>query len=581
MNIPLKRYWDLLVNYLKPQWPKVLLLAVLLFSGIGLQLIIPQILRYFIDAARAGSALQNLMMAALSFLGVAVVKYMLNIATSYVGEDVGWTATNALRADLALHCLRLDMSFHNSHTPGELIERVDGDVQILSNFFSRFVIQVLGNVLLLIGIPIVLFFEDWRVGLALTAFAVITLVVLYNVRDIATPHWKEARQASADLFGFLEERLSGTEDIRSNGAVSYAMQRLYELMRQLFQKDVKAWAKNATLENTTITLTTLGTMLALGLGAYLLMKGAVTIGTVFLIYNYSMILRLPLFRITQEVQNLQQAGAAISRVEELYRTQSRVQDGAGASLPLDTPAVEFQDVSFGYNQDNPVLQDISFQLTPRKTLGLLGRTGSGKTTITRLLFRLYDPTTGLIRLGDVDIRAARLSDLRRRVGMVTQEVQLFNATVRDNLTFFDQSISDKEILKVIRELGLWEWYSSLPEGLDTELESGGSGLSAGEAQLLAFARVFLRDPVLVILDEASSRLDPATERLIERAVERLLYNRTGIVIAHRLETVGQVDEIMILEDGRIYEHGERERLESDPASRFYSLLRTGMEEVLV
>lgn len=163
--------------------------------------------------------------------------------------------------------------------------------------------------------------------------------------------------------------------------------------------------------------------------------------------------------------------------------------------------------------------------------------------------------------------------------MVTQEVQLFNATVRDNLTFFDDTVSDGRIMEALQELGLWEWCCSLPKGLDTELSSGGD-LSAGETQLLAFTRVFLKDPGLVILDEASSRLDPVTERLIERATRKLLQNRTGIVIAHRLATVQSTDEIMIIEGGRIQEYGESKRLSADPTSRFYSLLQTGLEEAL-
>jgi ABC-type multidrug transport system fused ATPase/permease subunit len=228
-----------------------------------------------------------------------------------------------------------------------------------------------------------------------------------------------------------------------------------------------------------------------------------------------------------------------------------------------------------------VLHDISFRIAAGRTLGILGRTGSGKTTLTRLLFRLYDVTGGAIRLGGIDIRDVRLDSLRRQVGMVTLEVQLFHATVRENLTFFDASISDERILQVLEELELLPWYQALPDGLDTVLAAGGGGLSAGEAQVLAFTRVFLRDPGLVILDEASSRLDPATERLIERAVDRLLADRTGIIIAHRLATVLRADDILILEDGRIREYGEREALRGDPQSRFAELLRTGMEEVLV
>ena len=189
MQIPLRQYSALLINYLKPQWPKVLLLALLLFGGIGLQLVNPQIMRYFIDAARAGEALQRLTTAALLFLGVALVKHVSTLAATYVSEDVGWTATNTLRADLALHCLRLDMSFHNAHTPGELIERVDGDVQVLSSFFSKFVIQVLGSVILLIGVLVALLLEGWWVGLAGVAVTVITSVALYRMRDLTPSTW--------------------------------------------------------------------------------------------------------------------------------------------------------------------------------------------------------------------------------------------------------------------------------------------------------------------------------------------------------------------------------------------------------
>ncbi len=261
-------------------------------------------------------------------------------------------------------------------------------------------------------------------------------------------------------------------------------------------------------------------------------------------------------------------------------TERLVQDGPGVGLPAGPLAVEFAGVSFGYDGEETVLDRISFHLAPGKVLGLLGRTGSGKTTLARLLCRLYDPDSGAILLGGVDLRQPKVAELRRRVGVVTQDVQLFQASVRDNLTLFDPSIPDKTILAILEELGLGPWYRSLGRGLDMEMEADGGGLSAGEGQLLAFARVFLQDPGLVILDEASSRLDSATEQLVEAAVTKLLRNRTGLIVAHRLATVHRADEIMILEDGRIREHGPRERLASDPASRFASLLQTGLEEAL-
>jgi len=258
-----------------------------------------------------------------------------------------------------------------------------------------------------------------------------------------------------------------------------------------------------------------------------------------------------------------------------------VRDGSGVEIPAGALGLSFEDVHFAYTAREPVLRGLSFELKPGSVLGLLGRTGSGKSTLARLIFRLYDPNGGHIRLAGVELNAAHLINLRGRIAMVTQEVQLFRASVRDNLTFFDRSIPDARVQAVVDELGLGDWLNALSAGLDSELEPDGRGLSAGEAQLLAMARVFLRDPGLVILDEASSRLDPATEQRIERAVERLLRGRTAIIIAHRLGTVQRADRILILEEGRACEDGLRAALANDPSSRFSGLLRTGLEEVLV
>jgi ATP-binding cassette subfamily B protein len=284
------------------------------------------------------------------------------------------------------------------------------------------------------------------------------------------------------------------------------------------------------------------------------------------------------------MEDLQKAGAGISRVEELFAARTQLPETGTRRLAAGPLALAFEDVSFAYRDDasdgESVLDGVNLDMAPGRVLGLLGRTGSGKSTMARLITRLYDPTTGAIRVGGLDLREVERNARRSRIGMVTQEVQLFRANVRDNLTFFDATVDDDRIWQVLIELGLGDWVSGLPDGLDAMLESGSGGLSAGQAQLLAFARIFLRDPGLVILDEASSRLDPATEVLIERAVDRLLSDRTGIVIAHRLATVDRADDILILERGRVVEHGPRRDLAEDPESRFATLLRTGMEELL-
>jgi ATP-binding cassette subfamily B protein len=580
LNIPFRQYWVLLAKYITPQKKRFIWLTVLLLSSIGLQIVNPQIMRYFIDTTQNSQESRDLVLAAVAFITLALVQQVVGVSATYTGENVAWVATNALRAELARHCLNLDMSYHNNMSPGELIERIDTDVAELSNFFSQLVVRVLGNILLLLGILFAMLFEDWRVGLSFTIFTAITLVALNLVRGIAIPHQKKMREAYAELFGYLEERLAGTEDIRSSGAVDFVLLGVYKLSLVILGHWRNAFRRFVVVRFTAGVLLIFGISMSFVLGYYLFQNSIVTLGTVYLIVYYTNLLRRPIRELTQQVENLQNIGAATERLRDLRAMQSKINDGPGTDLPTGALSLAFNDVSFAYKEDEPVLGGISFHLKPGKVLGLLGRTGSGKTTLARLVFRLYDPTHGSIQLGDVNLTASYLRALRERVALVTQDVQLFQATIRDNLTFFDRSIPDEKILEVIHQLGLSSWYQSLPNGMETKIEAGGRSLSAGEAQLLAFTRLFLRNPGLVILDEASSRLDPATEQLIERAVDKLLENRTAIIIAHRLGTIHRTDEIMILEEGHIAEHGSRTSLAADPGSRFYSLLQTGLEEVL-
>ena len=596
MSVSLPQYRSVLSTYLGPQRRRVVLLGVLLFSSIVLQLINPQIIRSFIDATQSGAAASVLLAAATLFIALAVSQRLIAIVALYVGEQIGWRATNALRADLTRHLLRLDMSFHKRHTPGELIERVDGDVSSLSNFFSQFSIQLAGNALLVVGILALLFREDWRVGTALSVYAALVFAALFGLQQLASGRWARASQARAELFGFVEEHIGGTEDIRASGAERFVLTQLARLGRVRMGHEQDAlMASNLTFVITNF-LAVVGYALGLAIGALLYLSGQATIGTAFLVVFYIGMLSEPLERIRSQVEDLQQASAGLGRVAELLALQPRViQPEQPLVLPSGALDVAFTDVSFAYDdQLRPplddladasstptVLQRVSFNLAAGTTLGLLGRTGSGKTTLTRLLFRLYDPTGGRISLGGQDLRQLSLDNLRTRVGMVTQDVQIFQASVRENLALFNRRIPDGAIMRALDELGLREWVEALPAGLDTRLGAGGRGLSAGEAQLLAFGRLLLRDPGLVILDEASSRLDPATERLLERAVDRLLTGRTAIIIAHRLQTVQRADRIMILEHGSVVEHGARQQLAADTHSRFAGLLRTGLEESLV
>jgi ATP-binding cassette subfamily B protein len=606
-------------------------LGVLLAATIAVRLTNPQLLRAFIDRATAGAPLSSLIWLAVVFIVAALTLQLVTLAEVYVAENVGLTATNWLRADLTLHVLRLDPPFHAAHTPGELIERTDGDVATLGNFFSRLVIQVAGNALLLLGILVLLLRIDLLVGAAAAVCAAAGMGIMLWLRRMAVPYFAAQRQASAELFGLIEERLAGTEDVRANGGVGYVLYRFLQRSRQHVWADLRARLAGSLTFQSGFLCLELATATTLAAGAWLYRRDALSIGTVYLVFAYTQSLYQPLNAIMRQLQEFQQAAASIGRVRQMLEERSAIVDGPGAAPPRGPLGVELDGVTFAYPPDerlgtkervrpdeadastdvrapSAALRDVSLRVEPGQVLGLLGRTGSGKTTLGRLLFRLYDPQEGTIRLGDIDLRDAPVAALRDRIGVVTQEVQLFHATVRDNVTFFDRSIPDERIVAVLDELGLGVWWRSLPDGLETRLAPGGTSLSAGEGQLLAFARVFLKDPGLVILDEASSRLDPASERLLERAVDRLLGHsgavggnghvrpgrsevgrgdqpsartRTAIVIAHRLATVERADRIAILEDGCVVEEGERAALAADPQSRFSRLLRTGLEEVLV
>jgi ATP-binding cassette subfamily B protein len=580
MHIPLKQYWDLLYRYLRPQSPRVFLLFSLLVTNIAFRLVNPQIMRYFIDAATSGGQLRSLLNAGILFFTLAVASQILAIGNTYLSEQVAWNATNSLRLDLLSHVLKLDATFYKEHTPGELLERIDGDVNILSNFFSRLVIYLFSNIVLMLGILALLFLEDWRIGLGVTIFALLSLLYMLRIRNIATPYWIKVRQISAEFFGFLGETLGALEDVRANGAERYVLRRFHQMMQKWYPWRLRAMMALSVTRMSNVGFAAFGSAVAFAISAYLLNRGGLTIGSVYLIFYYVEMLSMPMVMVRNQFENLQQAEASIGRIKSLAATRSKLVDGSAGTLPEGPLAVRFDQVNFCYESDQRVLDGVSFELQPGRVLGLLGRTGSGKTTIARLLLRLYDLQDGEIRLNGHTPAEIPLSNLRHRVSMVTQDVQLFEATVRDNLTLFNPRISDSRILSAIQELGLSEWFTTLPNGLDTRIESGGASLSAGQAQLLAFARVFLANPGLVILDEASSRLDPATERLIERAVSRLLKNRTGIIIAHHLDTILRADEILILENGRVLEYGERAILATEPDTYFSRLLLTGLGEVL-
>ncbi|HWL50572.1 MAG TPA: ABC transporter ATP-binding protein, partial [Acidimicrobiia bacterium] len=480
-------YRATLSTYLRPHRGRVVVLALLLLGSIGLQLVIPLILRDFIDTAMTGSAVAGLTTAGIAYLIAGILNQLLDAGASYLGADIGWSATNRLREELTSHLFSLDMGFHNDTTPGEMIERVDGDVTAISEFISRFLVRLIAAGVLLAGVVIVCWFESPVMGLTITLYVAAVILLLIRLRKVAVAAAEEERETSARLYGFIEERLAGVDDIRSLGAGRFTMTRFIPVMRDFYTRTTNAWRKRILVWISANTAFWAGDALALLVGVWLTLSGEIDVATAFLLLQYVQLVRRPIEQMTQELQELQKAAGGIVRIDQLRHLGSSIADGFD-DLPDGPLAIEFDHVSFSY-EERGVLDDVSFTLMPGSSLGLLGRTGGGKTTITRLIARLYDPDRGVVRVGGHDLRSLSSQSLRQSVGVVTQDVQLFEATVRDNLTFFAER-PDQEILAVLERVGLGPWIGKL--GLDTRLGAGGQGLSAGEQQLLAFARVFLQ-----------------------------------------------------------------------------------------
>ena len=566
-------HWRATAALIRPNAVRYGLLVGVVVATSLLVLTGPILLRSLIDRARDGASGAELSTVAIGYLAVAVVSQVAALGVAYLSTSAAWQTANALRLQLASHVLGLDHEFHRSHSPGELVQRVDGDVTSVSDFLAIVFIRAASAVVVVGGVLVIVTFIDWWVGLAMLIYVSLTAVAIYRQRNTSVNESADEMGASARLLGGIEERLTAAEDLRANGAGPYALQRFVEDTSFYVQTQLTRERSTLRMWRRLQSAVTLGASLSLVGGALGVRYDLFSLGTAFLLFQYSQQIRRPLDDFINDFQVIQKANGAMLRVLRLLELNTLVDDAddAGHSRsPEPGPlSVEFDDVSFDYGDGEAVIDSMSLRVEAGRSVGIVGHSGSGKTTVSRLLVRLIDTTAGEIRLGDVPIADIGKAELRRRVAVVPQSVELVKGSVRDNLTLFDDSVSDIAVDRALAQVGLDRFAGS---GRQTQLGAGGSGLSAGEGQLLALARVWLRDPDLVVLDEATARVDPATEARLEEAIASMFENRSVFVIAHRLSTLRQVDEIVVVEGGRIVEHGPRVELEADPDSRYRELL---------
>ena len=584
--------WRALAALLRPDSRRWVGLGLSVALASGLSLAGPLVVRRIIDMAADGAAAEQLTSLALLYLALAIATQLITVVVSWFATVTAWHTTNQIRLQLAGHVLGLDHEFHRRHTPGELIQRVDGDVTSVSDFLGRVVPRVVGAAAMVVGMVAVLAVVDWRLAIGALAYVVLSAGLIVRGRHRAVGEASDEMGAYAQLYGGIEERLTAAEDLRANGAGSHAMWRFIEESAGAMHRSVRRESAFLRLWWAVQGSVAVGSSVSLVAGALLVSNGSISLGTAFLMFQYVLLLERPLEDVVQQLETVQKANGAMVRVIDLLAERPTIID-AGTTCPAAGPlAIDFDAVSFGYasighsslhhspadtgtSDGDRVLHQISLSIGAGRSVGIVGRTGSGKTTLSRLVVRLVEATHGQVRLGGVAIADIPMVELRRRVALIPQEVELFSGTVRDNVTLFDPDPTDQQVAGALHRVGL---SARVTGGIHRELGAGGAGLSAGEAQLLALARVWLREPDLVVLDEATARIDPATEVQLETAIAELMRGRTTIVIAHRLSTLRHVDEIVVLDHGIVVEHGTREALAADTSGRFHQLLALALED---
>ena len=512
--------------------------------------------------------------AALRLLvGLLLVAILLRLTLQgtqlYNVQVVGLRLTARIRADLFRHALALSLRFHDRTPVGKLLTRLTSDVDALAEVFGSGAIGVLADLVTLLVIALTMITIEWRLGLLLLLSQIpVTAVILWFQRRYRKANYR-VREELGQLNADLQENLQGLEVVqmfRREAVNSARFARTTAAYRDavtgtiFFDSAISAFIEWVAL---------IAIAVVLALGGLLVTDGAMGLGTLTTFILFSQRLFDPLRQLAERFTQIQGGLTAVERIGELLEQSLEITDlpasqrgalAAASSGQRRSPgAVEFDNVSFAYRPDDPILTNLSFRIAPGEHVAIVGPTGSGKTTIIRLLCRLYEPQSGRILLDGVDIRELPIATLRQRLGVVLQDTFLFSGNVADNLRL-DAPISDAELARLCRDLGLDPLLSRLENGLATELRERGANLSSGERQLLAVARVAIRDPSVLVMDEATAFLDPSTEATLQRDLDRLLQARTAIVIAHRLATVEAADRILVLRRGRLVEQGTHHQL---------------------
>jgi len=574
----------LLGSLLRPFQVTVGLLALVVIVENVARLSVPLLVQRGIDHAipplAAGGSARELIIVVATLCGVVVLQAVSRMFFLNRSGRIGQRVLLELRRRVFRHFQRLDVAFHDRYTSGRVVSRLTNDVEAIQDMLETGFDSLITAVLTLFGTAILLVVLDVRLGLmCLAAFPILVALVWWFSAESAKTYRKVRESAALVIVQFVET-MTGIKAVQAYRREPRNQEIFDDVADQYRDVNERTFQLLAIFMPAVKLVGNLTTGVVLLYGGYRVLHGQMTIGTLAAFLLYLRMFFEPMQEISQFFNTFQSASSALEKLAGVLAVKPGIADPADPVRPDRVRGeITFRDVHFSYVPDRPVLPGLDLVVPPGQTVALVGTTGAGKTTIAKLIARFYDPTSGSVAVDGVDLRDFAQSDLRRHVVMVTQENFLFSGTVADNIRFGKPSASDAEVRAAAAAVGADGFIDALPDGYDTDVAKRGGRLSAGQRQLVAFARAFLADPAVLILDEATSSLDIPSERLVQRALRTVLADRTALIIAHRLSTVAVADRVLVLEHGRILEDGPPDELIGRGEGRYAALHRAWLESL--